>query len=44
MVVGLALHYRYDGEGTPKDVAVKLSLASWESDDLRKEGRAMEVR
>ncbi|KAI1645119.1 kinase-like domain-containing protein [Daldinia loculata] len=41
--LGLALHYRYDGEGTPKDVAVKLSLASWESDDLRKEGRAMEA-
>ncbi|KAI0843809.1 kinase-like domain-containing protein [Daldinia vernicosa] len=40
--LGLALHFRYDGEGVPKDVAMKLSLASWESDELRKEGRAME--
>ncbi|KAI0122736.1 kinase-like domain-containing protein [Daldinia grandis] len=41
--LGLALHYRYDGDGDPKDVAMKLSLKSWQSGDLRREGKAMEA-
>ncbi|OTB12188.1 hypothetical protein K445DRAFT_305999 [Daldinia sp. EC12] len=39
--LGLALHYRYNGDQEPKDVAMKLSLKSWEADDLRQEERAM---
>ncbi|KAI1807465.1 kinase-like domain-containing protein [Daldinia bambusicola] len=39
--LGLALHFRHDGGQTPKDVAMKLSLRSWEADDLRREEVAM---
>ncbi|KAI1468339.1 kinase-like domain-containing protein [Daldinia caldariorum] len=39
--LGLALHFRHDGDQTPTDVAMKLSLKSWVADDLRKEEQAM---
>ncbi|KAI8964237.1 kinase-like domain-containing protein [Daldinia sp. FL1419] len=41
--LGLALHYRYEGQGDHRDVVLKVPLRNWEADDFREEGNHMEM-
>lgn len=43
MIVGVALHYQYEGVQPGKDIAVKLSLNSWIASDIRREADATRV-